>query len=329
MSETRDHLILAYLQGNLSPDETDAFEAWRNESEDNGRAVEEYQKIWQLTKIKEANNNFQSEREWQRLESSLSVEETPAHQLAPIRRSWLKIAATVLLVLASSSVLYLILSKSEERVIETFNSSHHEILPDGSEVWLNENSRLIYQENFTDERTLYLMGEAFFDVRENPNKPFVIQTESSQVKVLGTSFNVKSYPNEIQDEVFVATGRVSLNSIKSAQVVVLTPGATGILTKSDGRLITETDHDLNTLAWKERELVFRKTPLSAVLKTLNTYFKKEIQVENDSLLHCKFTGTFKNPTLPEVFETLGLALDLEITQRQGSYILSGVGCKPD
>jgi transmembrane sensor len=329
MSETKDHLILAYLQGKLSPDETDAFEAWRNESDENRRAVEEYQKIWQLTKRNEAAKDFQSDKEWQRLESSLSVEETPTHQLAPIGRNWLKIAASVLLVLLSSSVLYLTLSKSDKIVIETSNNSLHEILPDGSEVWLNENSRLVYQENLADGRSVYLMGEAFFDVTKHPNKTFVIQTESAQVKVLGTSFNVKAYPNAIQDEVFVVTGRVSFNSIKSAQVVVLTPGATGILTKSDGRLITETDHDLNTLAWKEKELVFRKTPLRSVLKSLNTYFKKEIQVEDDSLLNCRFTGTFKNPTLPEVFETLGLALDIEITQRQDSYLLSGVGCKPD
>jgi transmembrane sensor len=330
MSETKDHLILSYLQGNLSPDEAGAFETWRNESDENRRTVEEFQKIWQLSNNKGITIDFQSEQEWQRLESSLLPgEETPRREFIPLDSNWLKIAAAIVLVLVASSILYLTLSKANEILIETSANSIHKILPDGSEVWLNEKSCLTYQEDFADDRTVHLVGEAFFVVKKNPSKPFVIQTGSARVKVLGTSFNVKAYPDEMQTEVMVVTGQVSFGHVNSEKVVMLTPGTNGILTNKNERLNVDTQTDPNSLAWKDKELVFRKSPLASVLKTLHIYFRKDILVKNDSLLGCRFTGSFKDPTLQEVFETIGLALDIEITQQQDSYLLSGAGCKSD
>ena len=330
MPASKDHLMLPYLEGNLTAADKAAFESWRNESDENRRTVAEFQNIWQLTKSKETPRDFQSDQEWQKFESSLiAAKETPVRQLKPARLDWLKIAAAISLILVSSSIVYLTVFKVDELVIQTSANTLHKTLPDGSEVWLNEASRLTYREDFADDRSLQLQGEAFFDVKKNSDKPFVIQTENAVVKVLGTSFNVKAYPNEIQTEVLVVSGKVSFGAIDKGKVVTLTPGALGILRKSDDRLMTESDHDSNSLAWKDKELVFKKTPLAAVLKTLHTYFKTDIRAGNESLLHCRFTGSFKNPTLEEVFESLGLAMDIEITQQQDSYVLNGAGCKTD
>jgi ferric-dicitrate binding protein FerR (iron transport regulator) len=73
--------------------------------------------------------------------------------------------------------------------------------------------------------------------------------------------------------------------------------------------------------------VFKKTPLGIVVRTLRSYFKKDIRVKNETLLSCRFTGSFNNPTLEEVIEILDLALDLEVDRQQDTYTLDGVGCK--
>jgi ferric-dicitrate binding protein FerR (iron transport regulator) len=329
MSENKEHLILQYLQGKIEPAEKQAFESWRNESEENRRMVDELQRIWQLTNSNEITTDFQSEEEWRKLNSLLDRQETPVRRLDRSVMHWSKIAAAILLVILSSFILYLTFFKADQVVLQTAGNILHNVLPDGSEVWLNTESRLTYDEDFDENRLVKLEGEAFFNVKRNPEKPFVIRSEDAQVGVLGTSFNVKAYKNEIQTEVFVVTGKVRLGINDQEKYIILTPGTTGILTKKGHRLITEPQGDANILAWKNKRLVFKKTPLGTVVRILRSYFKRDIRVKNEALLSCRFTGSFNDPTLEEVIEILHLALDLGVDRQQETYLLDGVGCKED
>jgi ferric-dicitrate binding protein FerR (iron transport regulator) len=326
VSDNKEHLILSYLQGELSPEARQEFESWRSESEENRRMVDQFQHIWQLTGNKKI--DFQSQEEWRKLASSLhAAPEASVRKLNVQGKDWLKIAAAVLVVLLSSGIVYLTIFRVHEVSIQTADNNLHAVLPDGSEVWLNRDSRLTYDNNFDEDRFVNLEGEGFFDIKSDPARPFIIRTVDAQIKVAGTSFNVKAYARDIQTEVLVVTGKVSLGTIDQSRSVILTPGVKGILTRNDHRLITERQENDNSLAWKNKLLVFKKTPLRKVVKVLRSYFRKDIQVTNEKLLPCRFTGSFSDPTLDEVVETLGIALDLEVNVTKGTYMLDGAGCE--
>lgn len=329
MTDHYEHLILKSLQGTLSADEKKALDAWMHQSEENRRAVEESKRIWMLGKTSETLPDFQTEQEWKKFETSLR--DTPEIPVQPLRSRtgyWLRIAASVALLAACAVFLYVTLSKPEKIMAQATDNTLQVTLPDGSSVWLNRGSVITYLDDFNDDhRTLTLEGEAFFDVTKDPAKPFIIQTAHSRVRVLGTSFNVKEYVNDPGTEVHVVTGIVSFSGLNSNNDgIALRPGETAILDNSNGQLTRSTIDDLNRLAWKEKRLVFKKTALSDVVKTLQQYFKIHITIQNQNLLGCRFTSTFQDPTVEEVVEALTLSLNLNVVRKDDGYVLNGEGC---
>jgi ferric-dicitrate binding protein FerR (iron transport regulator) len=328
MNDSKEHLIIPYLLDKLSPETRKEFESWRNESDENRRKADDFQHIWKLTAGSQTAPDFASEEEWKKLASSIAAQpEAPVRKLNVPAPYWLKIAAAILLLLLSSGVVYLTVVKDDRVNIQTTDNIFHTVLPDGSEIWLNKGSSLTYGSDFTNNRFVDLRGEGFFDIKRDAAHPFIIHTEDAQVKVMGTSFNVKAYDTESETEVFVLTGKVSLATGDLSENIILTPGVTGILNRKDHRLISETQEDHNSLGWKNKQLAFKKTPLRKVVKALRSYFRKDIQVANEALLDCRITAYFTDQPLDEVLEVLSLALDMQIKIEQGVYILDGAGCK--
>lgn len=324
MPEPYEDLVLKYLRGSLSPEERRTFESWLSQSEEHRKMVNDFKSIWQLSDGKDS--DFQKEKEWAKLQSSLLREAERMPVMGLSNNPSLKIAASMALVLISSFLLYWFVFRTSAMVYQTAGETGHVILPDGSEVWLNERSKLVFQSDFKDARSLDLDGEGFFEVKPNPEKPFVIHTDETQIEVLGTSFNVKAYKEEPQAEVFVVTGKVSFSTRNKSEKVSLLPGSNGIFNKKDRTLISKNEENLNALMWKEKRLVFKKTPLREVVKTLRNYFKTEIEIKNEVLLDCRFTSSFNNPTLPEVIDVLSLAMNLKVEHQSDTYSLYGMGC---
>ena len=100
----------------------------------------------------------------------------------------------------------------------------------------------------------------------------------------------------------------------------------GVLNKTNHTLVTGSEEHLNITAWKNKELVFQKTPLREVLESVRSYFKTDIEVKNEAVLNCRFTSSFKEPTLPEVMEAISLALNLKVDKHSNTYVLEGEGC---
>jgi ferric-dicitrate binding protein FerR (iron transport regulator) len=327
MIESHEKLILKYFQGDLSPEERKKFESWVNQSDDNRKMVSDFQNVWELSAHREENMDFESGQEWATLRNSLS-QKRDARVVAGLHPGSFayKIAAAVAFLVVSTFVFYMVAVRNHQIVHETADQTLHVVLPDSSEVWLNEGSRLLYPDDFTSERSLILEGEGFFQVKPDLEKPFVIRADEVQIQVLGTSFNVKAYAEEGQTQVFVVTGKVSLSSTEVNKSIILIPGSIGMFNKESGLTSSEIEEDLNIVAWKDRRLVFRKTPLGEVIKTVEKYFKTDIRIKNEELAGCRFTSEFNNPTLQEVIETLSVALDLKVEFQSDTYSLDGEGC---
>jgi ferric-dicitrate binding protein FerR (iron transport regulator) len=319
-----EHLVLKFLQGKLSEDEKIAFKDWLNESSENQALVEEFQKVWSLTPDQSLPSDFNTDREYLRFKEVLSEKEgARIVSMEPKRFSWIAAACLVLLV-AAGITLYFQFSSSGEIVKQTASIPEPLTLPDGSVILLNANSMITYNEDFKDLRGVRLRGEAFFEVKKDPEHPFTITTGNAKVTVLGTSFNVQS-ENDTLTEVLVVTGKVQLTGAENSSLI-LNPGSLALCSASKPAPKLK-ELSPNVLSWKEKRLVFEKMPLHEVLHDIRKYFGAEFSVKNKALLTCRFTGSFSEPTLDEVFESLAVALDLEISKHGDTYAIEGEGCK--
>ncbi|MDP2114456.1 MAG: FecR domain-containing protein, partial [Bacteroidota bacterium] len=166
---------------------------------------------------------------------------------------------------------------STDQVVKSFK------LPDGTLVSLNSDTQLKYPKRFGKEtREVTIEGEAFFEVKPNKNKPFIIHAGNAQIKVLGTSFIVSAYPRARLVEVIVETGKVQVSNkftvTEQSNELILDPGDKGTLVYSSNALLKTTNQDPNFMAWKTNNLIFRATSLDEVLRNLEKVYKVNIRL---------------------------------------------------
>ena len=219
----------------------------------------------------------------------------------------------------SASVKILEIS-SAEQVVKSFK------LPDGTLVSLNSDTQLKYPKRFgKDTREVTIEGEAFFEVKPNKNKPFIIHAGNAQIKVLGTSFNVSAYPRARLVEVIVETGKVQvsnkLNVTEQTDELILDPGDKGTLVYSSNVLLKTTNQDLNFMAWKTHNLIFRATSLSEVIGNLEKVYKVNIRLGDPKLNGLLLTAHFNNYSLDFILKVIETTFKIETQKTNGQYIL--------
>lgn len=184
-------------------------------------------------------------------------------------------------------------------------------LPDGSVVWLNAASRLRYPVRFAgDKREVELRGEAYFEVEADPKSPFYVHTDAGMsVYVYGTSFNVNAYDDQPAIRTALERGRVNVVA-PDRTTVRIEPGeevsfdrATGALTCSQVRVDDRS-------AWRDGRLVFRNTPLDEVLYRLARRYNVDIEFRNHSDEVFRYRATFRDETLPQIFDYLSASADI-------------------
>lgn len=153
-------------------------------------------------------------------------------------------------------------------------------LSDGSRIWINSGSRVVYPAKFEgDTREIYLEGEGYLEVKPDKTKPFIVKTARMNVEVTGTKFNVFAYPQEIRSEVALAQGAVSVCNEKSRQKMV--PGQIVAADRS-GTISQPHNGDVaSRISWTRNVLVFDDDPIEAVLKRLNLYYGKKFVTSAD------------------------------------------------
>jgi ferric-dicitrate binding protein FerR (iron transport regulator) len=198
-------------------------------------------------------------------------------------------------------------------VIEEINiprgGEFHVILPDGTKVWLNSETVFEFPSRFTGkERKVRLKsGEAYFEVIENKQMPFIVEVNEMKIKVLGTSFNVSAYKDESHIKTTLVKGKVQLISKVSdykTEKLILSPGEQGSLSYKNKFLMKkEVDTRLYT-SWTKGEFVFKNDNIEDVLKKLARWYNVDIVFENQDSKTYHFTGTLKK------HENISVLIDL-------------------
>lgn len=268
-----------------------------------------------------------------------------------LTKSRLMTAAVCVLIIAVPIQLYFMLSGIERRNSLQTNqvgtkkgSKSHIVLPDGSSVWLNSDSKITYADNFEgDTREVTLEGEAFFDVVRNPSKPFIIHTGAMDVKVLGTEFNVRSYPTETTTETALLRGLIEvtlhgnekkkiilkpnekltvLNSEENSQPPAAAPVKKYLQEDIPLLAITKIHYNRKDssnaeTSWVNNSLAFDNEKIDRVLSKIEQWYNVEIVVEDENIQSKHFTATFGNKSLKEVMEALALSLSFKYEEKNG------------
>ncbi len=335
-SEKYSALAAKYLAGQTSPPEERELFAWTAANPTNQKFFDEWTQAWALTESA-ASSPFEADlgAAWSKVDAAISEGnplsvERPAPKvvsLSKIIRRW-SVAAAVLFVLAATTWW---LNRQPEQAqlveVQTFDHEKKEIiLPDSSHVWLNENSKLMYNPRF-EQRHVTLEGEAFFEIERLVEHPFEITSGDATTTVLGTSFNVRAYPAEERIEVTVKTGKVVLAVTKKKQSpVLLTPGETGVFDKKEEKVEVATLEIDNADAWKTQKLAFDDEKMAQVIASLERYFDVDIEVSDPALLECPYTSTFDQPDLDAILTVIGSTIGFEFSKTERRYLLTGKGC---
>ena len=188
-------------------------------------------------------------------------------------------------------------------------------LPDGTKVWLNSGSEITFPVSFRSGlREVNLNGEAFFVVAKNVKQPFRVNTRELNIDVLGTSFNVISYEEEVQSEVVLIEGSVTLSS-DAGKVIKelggLEPGQQAIYTAESQTInINEVDPE-KYIAWRDGNLVFQDDSMEDVVKRLGRWFNVEIVIEDPEINEYIYKATFRNENLKQVLNLLKLSAPID------------------
>ncbi|MBX3257654.1 MAG: FecR family protein [Chitinophagaceae bacterium] len=260
-------------------------------------------------------------------------------------KQW-SMAASVLLIM-SAAAFYLMTrtqphSQSSNIITTQKGSKTNLVLPDGTKVWVNADTKLMYDKEFgNNAREVTLTGEAYFDVVKDKTRPFVIHTSAVQVKVLGTTLNVRSYPTEKTTETTLIKGsvEVTLNTSPDKKVI-LKPNEKVVIENTGAALpgqpadtisvrkqrspmvinpvhFDKKDREVYETMWVKNKLAFDETPFDKMIAELERWYNVQIIVKNKALSTSTYTVTFENKSLDEVLEGLQFSAHFQYQAKDG------------
>ncbi|MFN8357934.1 MAG: FecR domain-containing protein [Spirosomataceae bacterium] len=323
-----DDLLARYLAEEASPDERRQVDEWVAASPENEQALAAYRLIWEQTQTLPTPAVVDTDKAWEKVKRRMNRPETvirPLHTPVKSSRWVLRIAASLLLIAGVSWVAYQFVNSNEPttKVLATQQFHLEQQLPDGTLVYLNANSTLSYPSDFEGNlRSVRLKGEAFFHVKPDASKPFVIEANGTTIRVLGTSFNVRAYDQNVK--VNVETGKVSFGTPKHQ--IKLTKGEAAEFEAKSDTVIKLNSPSKNVLSYKTKLFLFEETPLSEVVQLLNDAYQSKIVLRNKKLAQCKLTSNFNNEDVETIVAVIAETFDLHVERSEGKIWLDGKGC---
>ncbi len=359
MIESKDfynNIIVRFLMNEASKEDIGHLENWISMDSDNKKYFEQIRDMWNSIELEKELDSKMIENDLRRIleqtEQKEKSNEIGRSNTRVLHYNWiLKVAAVFILGFAVSWFVFEGMNSIDNgqvayNIIETPSGSNTTInLPDGSKIWLNADSRLRYPMKFSkDKREVFLDGEAFFEVAKDKSRQFLVKTSDITVKVFGTRFNVKSYPDENTVETTLVEGSISIinnstNSkvagkeikMKANERIVLYKEQENItpneipqrkienlpVRKAKLVLSKRIDTDRFT-SWKDGQLIIKGEPMIKLAVKLERRYNVKIHFEDEEIKQYKFTGTIKNETIEQVMEAIKLAssVDYKIEERE-------------
>jgi ferric-dicitrate binding protein FerR (iron transport regulator) len=345
LEQNINNLIVKYLQGTCSQNERKCFFDWINSNQENEALFFEIKEIFDSGK----RIDHPEENLWNKYRGKAGVR-TELNIKRQLYR-WIRYAA-VITVLFGSLLIYM-LSREQPRtgispdgirylVVHNTRGVYQFTLPDSSKVWLHGSTTLTYPEKFTDSiRRVELLGEAYFNVTANPEYPFIVQTYGTDIRAVGTAFNVKAYLEDMTIETTLVEGSVRIetnkNSKTKSEPVVLKPNQKAMFHKS-GQLVSINDFDatrnseenkdnkllsfkkvevlenVNTdmsTSWKDRRWMVQGVNLGDFVVNIERRYGMKFIFADEELKNYKISATFEEETIEQLLNAIRLTVPMD------------------
>jgi transmembrane sensor len=361
-----ENYIVKYLQNSLSSEEQEEFKNWLLADPKNNKLFKDFKKVWVLTSELSSADCLDPEHEFEQFkkEHLKSIKANTSglkRRLIPI----LRIAAVVLITVGTTVLVQKLSQRNVPRVENSFNQiltkageKTHLVLSDGSNIWLNVCSMLKYPTDLNrSEIDIYLDGEAYFDLKKIPGRKFIIHTSKINIKVLGTAFNLKSYPDENTIETTLIRGKISISQDgqeeKAQNEVILSPNQSAIFFKSadsiykpdiSGSFAQKSSNNLNKdrmliseqkdmvvqelqdptvmSSWKDGKLIFKAEPFEQLAKRLERRYNVKINITSEKLKNSRLSGMFDNESIEQALKALSYPVQFSFDIQKDSITIS-------
>ncbi len=325
MKRLEDDLLVKFMLQECTAHEGAAVREWLALSPQNQLYYDQIVQIWEESKSLQTEDDIDTEAAWLRLKSKLT-KPTPSFT---IRRTLYYAAAAILLI--GGLLMWYRLTHdipvkvdSPEIVMQTEHIRSQQkvridTLNDHSVVTLNKNASLQYPKVFSNtERRVKLEGEAFFNITPDKQKPFYIDAANDvEIRVVGTSFNVKSF--DAYTEVIVETGIVEVR--KFNRVVLLHPREKARIDREDSTIVVEKSKDKLYKYFRSREFECDNTPLWKVVEVLNEAYGDSVVIGREDLKKLTLTTRFDNESLEDILDIISETFEITVEKKGGKYIL--------
>lgn len=341
ITEKQLDLIGKKLTGSLSKSEETTFQNLLEDT-DFHSIFYSYEKIWNNSK--EAYTSINSKNVLHRVLSKIhdkDLEELSPTKNVARRKNILfirKIAASLLIILSVSFALVWTMNNSDSsyediKIVEQIKQNPKGqkstvFLPDGSKVILNSESIIRYPSAFIgDKRAVTLIGEAFFDVEHNAKKPFIVNTSHVQVRVLGTSFNVKAFEDQSRHRIALASGQVEVSPSRiengSNDKIIIFPGQ-AISYNLSSSVFDPVDDFLPELeyGWKDGIIYFKNATFDDVLHKLSSWYGVEFDIKGIPQTEWSYSGEFNNYALSNVLYAISFTGKFNYTIEEKKVIIN-------
>lgn len=324
-----EETLIKYITGQADAEEVNHIRAWASASEERQRELARMKNSWILSGLGNDVDQLIKEPEIRCILDKIRIINKKDHQKTR-HLKLLKYAAVLFLVVGiSGSAGYFIsrtmLPASEYAGIIVPNGERSKVvLPDGSTVQLNGGSQLKFSPAFRSGKgTVLLEGEAFFDVAHDPSRPFVVETGNLQIKVLGTRFNVSSYPDDKTITTYLEEGKVEVR-IEGQGDTYLKPSEALKFDKFTGRATKQTVNDRRFSDWTKGILNIKGETIEELARKLERRFDISINFGDHEVRKHIYSGSIKDENLDTVLEALRFASSLKYEKREKTVTLYSV-----
>ena len=347
-------ILTRYLDGTASQNEAGLLLNWVKSDKQHMDLFIEMKDLWAKTGLLNK-NDLETNLALQRFKNRLAKNHPSTTWQKELFVKYKNIAAILLIALLSGALLFSLLSKRIEKAQVVYTETiipdgqkGKMILADGTKISLNSGTRIRYPSNFNgNTREVYLEGEGYFEVAHNKAKPFLVHSGRLTVKVLGTSFNMKSYPDENRIETTLITGSIKLFETKGKQnneITTLKPNEQAVYDKVNGEMSIKQFHSVSTeiapavlskrsdsgssstetlnpqvesiIQWKDQKLIFKDETFKEMAEKLTRWYGKKIHIESESLKNNRYSGKFiYNETIYQVLEVIRYTTDLSYYEK--------------
>jgi len=322
-----DGLIILYLTDKATPAQRESLEVWLKESEHNQWVFRQVEAAWRSRERTQPDQRLRDRRDAIWRAGTMSVlEHEPRHT---VMSSVGRIAAAVVILVAAVLGAQRWLNFGEATppaIVDLANgagvkSSH--TLADGTEIWLNSNSRLRYPEVFSDTmRWVELVGEAFFDVKPDPERPFVVRAGKTMTHVLGTSFNVEAYQQAEFLKVSLLEGKVKVLNDQALKISELEPGQQLLFSPQRDEFSVQRFDYANTFGWKDGVLTFDGVDFESFRNTLERWYGVNIKVMGSPGGDWQIRARYENESLENVMRDVAFNKNFSYVIEDNNLIIN-------